>query len=681
MTLETSGANSLFLRREDVAVTCRISGFSHPGLTVRFELLDAEGRVLAQHAEVAQREPDPGGPPRRPQPVARVASQPSGNVLNGLARWQPPVPGNGFFQVRATLAGHAGSAVANLAVLEAFASCPEGEFGWSLPHGDAPLSLRELEQLAGHAGIHWLKFPVWYDEQSTARGDDLARFAERLSSQHVRLVGVLDKPPSSMKNGLGEAADPPIACVFVDPAVWRPALDPLLTRLALVVRWWQLGGDRDTSFAGLPGLETKLGQVREDLNRFGRDLDLGLGWRMVDEAPPADKPAYSFLSFTANPEPTAEELLDLLAAPSPGGVQRWVTLQPLPRHEYGLRAQVRDLVLRMVAAKQAGSPGIFLADPFVADRGLLTPDGAPDALLPPWRTTSLLLAGANYLGSLQLPGGSPNRVFQRGNHAVVVLWNSGPRREVLQLGPAARHIDVWGNPRPIRTCEQDGANCQVADIDDIPSFITGVDLEPVRWSLAVRFEPAELDSIFAQEQTLACRFTNTFPGEVTGHVTLHGPEGWEVGSRKQPFKLAAGEQAALPFRILLGANASSGRQPVRLQFVLTADRECRFAVYRDLNVGLDDVSLELYSHLDEQGNLLVEQHLINASSRPVSFSCLLFAPERRRERQQVVNLGCGRVTNTFVLTEGKQLIGRTLWLRAEEIGGARILNYHIIAQE
>ena len=256
----------------------------------------------------------------------------------------------------------------------------------------------------------------------------------------------------------------------------------------------------------------------------------------------------------------------------------------------------------------------------------MTPDGAPDALLLPWRTTSLLLTGSSYLGSLQLPGGSPNRVFSRGSEAVIVVWNDRPQRETLQLGPSARQVDVWGNARPLRSSEQDGMTLQEADIDDLPSFFITADLELVRWSMAVRFEPAVLDSVFGQEQTVVCRFANTFPVGVTGSVTLQAPDVWEFDSRRLPFKLAEGEQNSQPFRILLGANASSGRQPVRLDFAVAADREHRFSVYRDLNVGLDDVRVELQSHLDDHGNLLVEQQLINESNRAVSFNCLLFAP-------------------------------------------------------
>ena len=78
--------------------------------------------------------------------------------------------------------------------------------------------------------------------------------------------------------------------------------------------------------------------------------------------------------------------------------------------------------------------------------------------------------------------------------------------------------------------------------------------------------------------------------------------------------------------------------------------------------------------------LVVEQHLTNLSNRPLSFQCVLFAPDRRRETRQIIDLGRERTTLTFVLPDGEQLIGKKLWLRAEEIGGSRVLNYTLTAE-
>ena len=71
--------------------------------------------------------------------------------------------------------------------------------------------------------------------------------------------------------------------------------------------------------------------------------------------------------------------------------------------------------------------------------------------------------------------------------------------------------------------------------------------------------------------------------------------------------------------------------------------------------------------------------LINKTDQFVSFNSLLIAPDRKRQRRAVRNLGRGRTENSFVFPNGQELIGSKLWLRAEEIGGARVLNHHITA--
>jgi len=680
MTLQANRENNLFFRPADVAVTCRVSGFSNPSLPVHFELLDLEGNVLAEDEQITETEEqsrDAEQPPGPADPVATLAT----DMLSGVARWQPPVPGGGFYQVRASIAGHAGSLLVNLVVLDQLPRSNAGEFGWTLPRGDAVVPLRTLNHLLPEAGIHWVKLPMWYEDSDKLRGEDLARFAERLSAQHVQVVGVLDSPPPSLRKLFAEMDPLPVASVFVDPAVWQPALDPVLTRLSLVVRWWQLGSDADTSFVGLPQLDAKFAQMRADLGRFGHDLNLGLSWRILDEVPVTSKRAWSFLCYTADPALTADELRACLAPLRATAGQSWMLLQPLPRSEYGLQVQSQDLVLRMIAAKQAGASGIFLPDPFDAEHGLLQADGSPGPLFIPWRTAATLLGGSEYVGSLQLAGGSHNHVFARGSEAVVVIWGDKPQQERLQLGGDVRQFDIWGKSREVGVTTVDGLPCHEVEVGTTPTFLVGVDAGLMRWMMAVRFESAELDSVFGRPQTIVCQFTNTFPRGVGGTVTLHTPELWEVESRRSSFKLGVGEQRQQPFRISLGANASSGSQPVWLEFNFAAERDYRFRVSREVRVGLDGLNVNITTRLDERGNLLVEQQLANESDRLVSFNCLLFVPDRRRERHQVYKLGQGQITNTFVLPRGEELLGRTLWLRAEEIDGPRIFNYHVVAHE
>ena len=71
---------------------------------------------------------------------------------------------------------------------------------------------------------------------------------------------------------------------------------------------------------------------------------------------------------------------------------------------------------------------------------------------------------------------------------------------------------------------------------------------------------------------------------------------------------------------------------------------------------------------------------MNLTQRRLDFNCYLFAPGRRRMRIQVFDIGPGRVTHTFALHNGKELLGKSLWLRVEELSSGQLQNYHVVAQ-
>ena len=68
------------------------------------------------------------------------------------------------------------------------------------------------------------------------------------------------------------------------------------------------------------------------------------------------------------------------------------------------------------------------------------------------------------------------------------------------------------------------------------------------------------------------------------------------------------------------------------------------------------------------------------TNAPVSFKCYLYVPGRKRMTQFVEDHGRGVDIKTFRLTGGEALLGETLYLRAEEVNGSRILNYRVVVQ-
>ena len=93
----------------------------------------------------------------------------------------------------------------------------------------------------------------------------------------------------------------------------------------------------------------------------------------------------------------------------------------MPRHWPSAQASSCGSSLR---PRSQGAKAIIVSDPFNDENGLMRASGMPAELLLPWRTTAAMLGGAEYLGQMQLPGGSENRIFLRPDGQVVmVVWN------------------------------------------------------------------------------------------------------------------------------------------------------------------------------------------------------------------------------------------------------------------
>lgn len=330
-----------------------------------------------------------------------------------------------------------------------------------------------------------------------------------------------------------------------------------------------------------------------------------------------------------------------------------------------------------MAAKIEAADGIFLPNPLSTEHGLMNDDGTPGELLLPWRTTALVLGGSKYLGSIRMPGGSQNHIYTRGGEAVMVVWNEVPTEEVLYLGEEVQQIDIWGRmARPEQVGHQQKVNVGV-----LPTFLTGINEQVCRWRMAVRFEHERMPSVFGTAHKNGVYIRNFFPQGAGGEITLHTPKVWKTYPQTMNFKMALGEEMVKPFDVELRFEASSGKHDIRIDFDIHVDRRYQFSVYRDLEVGLGDVVIDVKTKLLDDGTLMVEQKMTNFLDNMVDFKCLLYAPDRRRQVNQVFRLGQGQDIKRYYLPNGEDLVGKTLWLRAEEIDGLRILNYRFLVED
>ena len=145
--------------------------------------------------------------------------------------------------------------------------------------------------------------------------------------------------------------------------------------------------------------------------------------------------------------------------------------------------------------------------------------------------------------------------------------------------------------------------------------------------------------------------------------------------------MAAGESTSQAFEISLPFDADSGVAPIRADFKIDAEREYRFSVFRELNVGDAEIELETSTQIDQDGALLVEQRMVNHGPELADFKCYLTVDGRRRQRMQVFRLGGTPDVKVYRYPGGAELTNKEFWLQVVEVNGSRVLNHKFVAEQ
>ncbi len=676
ITLGMRNAHHMFTDPSEMTVDCRVSGITRERQDVKLILEDALGSRLAEAERPLETTTAPGS-----YSVAINSETDTLPALMGSARWQPPIAGPGFYRIRAELKDHEGPVHLQDVTATVVIPQPEsagGEFGWTLPDGGKPLDLFDLSKVVSQAGIGWVKLPLWFGpDADEEKLQDLIRFGERLSVHGIQMVGLLSEPPPEVARHFTDV-DPLSAAVIFSAAeqIWYPSIKPTMIRMATQVRWWQFGGDADTGFIDYPNLTETATFLKGKLDEVGYGVNVGFGWSWLHELPRAEKAPWRFMALSSDTPLTQDELPIYLESAKRPEVRRWVVLTPLAKDEYAMETRILDLVHRMMAAKIHGAEGVFIPNPIDRREGLLREDGGPGELFLPWRTTALMLASAEFVGSIDLPSGSENRIFVRENDAVMVVWNDTPTEEVIYLGENVRCTDLWG----VETVPGLDHHRQVIQVNETTQFVTGLNPAIVRWRQKFAFDEPQIPSIFGRQYGNGYHVENTFDHAVSVTAKLVTPDVWKVTPPESSFRLEKGQPHHQGFSIFLPYDATSGAHDVRCDFEIHDQEPLRFSVYRRMHVGLGGIRVEVQTRLNAEGELEVEQHFINDTDETISFRCYLYVPNRRRQKLDILDLGHGRDVQRFRLPDGAELIGQTLWLKADEIGGSRGLNHQFQAQ-
>jgi hypothetical protein len=690
ITLASNRADRIYIDPERPEITCEASGFQDPAARIVFELLDLNKVSLAKTERPLRRAEETPQlvVPAKPQaittpienseaPVTPKLAPLDAPVYSGTVSWKPPIREPGYYYVRVQMPGELGTINTrelSLIILRPLPGQTSGEFGWSLPEGEGPLSIGELADLAGQGGIHYLKMPVWSSSEKPARMEQLLWLSERLSLKRIQMVGMLSDPPELVRNAVSGGNIDLAAGIFSAPEqVWYPSLEPLITRLSVRVAHWQLGSDTDQSFTGYAEGNQRIVLLRKLFSRFGQQLKFSVGWDWLRELP-SEKPAWDTAVLGTKPGLTAEEQTAYLAATAAVPVKRWVLIEPIPAEEYALEARIADLTQRMITAKAGRADGIFVPRLFSDSTGLLNSDGSAGPLFVPWRTVCYQLSGSEFLGSLPLDPTVKNYIFQRRDETTLAIWSAHDQEVRLQLGHDVKLLTPWGQEL---TPRREGDEV-VLQLTNTPILVTHVHTGLVRLQMSAQLAKTRWASFFGRPQSNAIILTNGFGQSVSGKVRLVWPEAWHIPDRELPFKISPRDTIHVPFEVTLPINAGTGKQTIGIEFEVDAERRYRFRTTRDVDVGLDDLFAEFETRMTSKGDLEVEQRLTNRTDETVNFKCYLYAPgERKRMTLQVLDHGQGIDVKIFQLPNAADLVGRDLDIRLLEVGGARILNYRV----
>jgi len=559
-----------------------------------------------------------------------------------------------------------------------------GPFGWTLPDG-AEGDIRSVPQWLQVSGVHVVKYPFWIDQNDMASLDAAAWLTERLKEAEIRCIGLLAAPPPAVQAVLDERdrRQPLAANLFRSASVWQPLLEPIMTRLTIRVQTWQLGTDGDHSFIGRPELPEVIRGINRDLQGYGQPIGLAISWPWLESLPGAVSSVAGAVNRSTDVPLTAGELDAALrqvqqeAVASGKGSETWLTLNPLPKDQYDRDTRINDLFQRMGTVRGYPVTGAFITDPRDSKCGVLRSDWRPDEMFLPWRTASLLLGDTVRVGSIRMEGPGENMVFANRRRTMLMMWSPEPTVEDVYLGDGVRQIDAWGRESIPERSMSDGRVMHRLRLDRIPVFLVDVDPVVVALRMSAKLESGRLDSLLGRRQQVKLLISNPTAGQISGSVSLDAPADWLVESPPKSFDLAPGGTGSLTYDVVLRNSARIGETNLDFDFQLRSQPGQRFVVRQSMMVGPDGLDVEVMTKAIGK-RLVVQISFRNHSDEDQDYDCLLFPPGGGQYQRRQISVPAGAlVRRDFLWDDADSLIGKSMFLRAAQQDGGRVLNQSI----
>lgn len=559
-------------------------------------------------------------------------------------------------------------------------------FGWSVPSSIKEIDADTVALTLKKLGVNWIKMPMWLDPAKQRQIEFHSTMIQKINRRGVEVVGVLDSPPKEVYKKYWQQ-EQGMAALTNDVDSFLAAVEPVLSQLRIRVSRWQIGADDDTSLAesgaggsfqdfdqtGLSANQAKIKKITEFFLKYGEETKVGLPWIWLTERPTLGSSAWHFNSTIAYPELTANEIEPYVSSmPTTDRKEHWISVQPLDRDNYTLLNRARDLVDRFVEVKRLGLQRVFVPKPFMKRSGFFDQRGMPTEILVPWQILTSSLNGAEYLGRIQLPGGSVNQLFSKNGKAMMLIWNDQPTDEILYLGREIEANDLWG--RRIEIAEKDGKS--ILKATPWPILVKNLDLQIAKIRQSVYFDKTTLASVTGRTQSMKFTFHNHFQRGVSGSVSLKNETVFNP-EHNITFKVNQAHDFSHSIPVKMRRDSLTGHQLVQLDFKFHYQELVPFSAWYPFQVGLENVEFAMRTKMNKKGDYVCKISCINRSNRSISYAVYLYVPGRQRDYLMFLDVRPGQESKKFTIFDAKGLKGKSLWIRAQEARGQRTLNYRI----
>ncbi len=551
--------------------------------------------------------------------------------------------------------------------------------------GMSEKQLAFLPELLDATGIRSTVLSIW--DRQTTLGDVEAR-KERIDAmmKWLYLSGrsaalSLDPVPAALAEAIDDPAADPLVLIAAERNLWMAYLTPTLLNHGQRVARWYMGSTDQTYLFYNQDLPEDLQGVHEQFANMVASPELVIPWRL-DQQRRHDLPETTYYIMDTPPGIRADQIQTHLKPWQDIKDHLTLALREPPADLVSHNRRVTDLAIRMLHAWEAQPDSLAMgnlwAEAAQRDTALV-----PDPLLGVYANMAQRLAGRRVVGKLNVGGGVSVWVLDGPAGPAMMAWadQPGSPQSVMHmyLGQRPIAIDVWGNPKAV----PESAGKHRLDVPATPVMITGIDAQ-----LALFRAGFSIDEPFIEStQTLHERvftITNPWKTNISGHMQITGPDGWESKPTRQFFSIPAGRSITLPMALSYPVSEVAGRHKLTARFEFTANDTMVIDTALPVEVGLKDVRFNATVALNlnsQTGAEDVTAAAVVTNTGNQKLSLYVFANLRGHPIQEriVADLEPGQsaVRRFKFAGAGQALRDTPMRLGVREIDGPRMLNQRL----